>query len=152
MTHLPSSREAQEKDDGGSQSHAPVAASFVNVGRLFLVGVRAPVYGSQKTVAAASESFNKAGIFGGITKGVAQALDGGVQAVVEIHKCVSRPEPAVQLFPGNDFTGTFEEHGQDLEGLLLESHLNTIPAELTGTEIHFEDAEADNAVSPIAKH
>jgi hypothetical protein len=119
---------------------------------LFLAGVGAHVYGGQKTVAAASESLNKAGIFSGITDGVAQTLDGGVQAVVEIHKGVSWPEPAAQLFPGNDFTGTLEEQSQDLERLLLKSHLNAVPAEFTGTEIHFEDAEADDAVSPVVWH
>jgi hypothetical protein len=152
MTYVPSSREAQEKDDGDSQGHAPVAASGVDESRLFLAGVGAHVYGGQKTVAAASESLNKAGIFSGITDGVAQTLDGGVQAVVEIHKCINRPEPAAQFFPGNDFPGMLEEHGQDLERLLLESHLDAVPAELTGTEIHFEDAEADDAVSPVLWH
>jgi hypothetical protein len=152
VTRVPPGGETHEKDDGDSRCGTPAAASFGSVRRWSPAGVCRPDYGSQKTVSAASECFNEAGIFGGITEGVAQALDGGVQAVVEIHEGVGRPEPAPQLFPGKNFTGTLEEHGQDLERLLLESHLSAVPPEFTGAEIHFEGTKADDAVFPLVWH
>jgi hypothetical protein len=110
------------------------------------------VDGREQAITAAREGFDKAGVFGGITEGVAQALDGGVQAVVEVHKGVGRPKTAVQFLSRNDFTRTLQEHGQDLERLLLKPYFDAIAAKLSSTQVGFKGSKADEIRNRILGH
>ena len=109
-------------------------------------------HGSKKAVSAARERLNETGIFGGVAQRIAQALDCRVQAVVEVHKRVGRLEAGVQIFPGNDFAGALEKHGQNLKGLLLEANLEAIAAELPGAKVYLKDSKADNSVCGVLWH
>jgi hypothetical protein len=110
------------------------------------------VDGRKQAITTAREGFNKTGVFGGITEGIAQALDGGVQAMIEIYKRVGGPKPAAQFLPRNDFTGTLEEHGQNPERLLLKPDFDAIAAKLTGAKVGFKGSEADDIMDRILGH
>ena len=73
-----------------------------------------------ESIAAAGDRLDKDGILGGVAQGVSEPLDGGVEAVVEVDEGVGLPEAGTQVVAGDDFSGSFEEKGQDPEGLLLE--------------------------------
>ena len=52
----------------------------------------------------------------------AQALDGGVQAVLEVDKGAVRPETMTQLVARDDFTRALEHETKNLERLILKAH------------------------------
>jgi hypothetical protein len=53
------------------------------------------------------------------------------------------PKPFPQIFPGEDFAGTFEQCRQYLKRLLLEFDPDTLPAQLSREEVGLEDSETD---------
>jgi hypothetical protein len=63
--------------------------------------------------------------------------------VFEIDECVPGPESAPQLFPRDDLTGPFEEHGENLEGLLLQANPGAAFAQFSRAQINFEKTEAN---------
>jgi len=72
-----------------------------------------------KAVPSSRERLNISWVFSGVSQGTPQALDRRIQSVVEIDKCVCRPQPATQLFPCNNFTRMLQQHRLNLERLLL---------------------------------
>src|SRR5262249_39948928 len=100
-----------------------------------------------KAVTALGESFNEARAVGGVAEGFSQLVDGLVQAVIEIDEGVGGPEFVAQLLAGNDFTGMFQKHDQDLEGLFLEPDLRAMLTQFTGPQIDLKRAKA-NALQP----
>src|SRR5437016_8695099 len=111
MSGLPAGGDPDKEQNGSSQGDLPMTARAGNGSGL----LRHIIAGSEKAVAAARESFDEARIFGGIAQGVAQALDGGIQAVIEVHESVRRPKLAAQLFPGDHLAGLLEKECQDLD-------------------------------------
>jgi hypothetical protein len=65
--------------------------------------------GGDETVAAFGESFDEAGVVGFVGESVAEFVDGGVQAVLEIDEGVFGPEAFLELLAGDDEAGVFEE-------------------------------------------
>jgi len=115
MAGLPAGDDPDKKENGSGQGNAPMTASAGNRSAF----LRHSIDGYEKAVAATRESFDEARIFCGITQCAAQALDGGIQAVVEVHESVRRPQLAAQLFPGDHLAGPFEKECQELERLVL---------------------------------
>jgi hypothetical protein len=72
--------------------------------------------------------------------------------MIEVHKRVGGPKPAVQFLPRDDFTGMLEEHGQNLEWLFLKPDFDAIAAKLTGAQVGFKGSEADNVMDRIFGH
>ena len=62
--------------------------------------------------------------------------------MLKVHERVGRPEALTQLAPRHDFSRALNEHPQDLERLRLDRDLDPAFSQLSGGEIHFEDAEA----------
>jgi hypothetical protein len=58
-----------------------------------------------------------AGIIRCVPKGFADAVHGGIQAVLEVSEGVGGPEFLLQLFAGDQFSGAKEQGLEDLEGL-----------------------------------
>src|SRR5882762_5979018 len=101
MSGMPAGDDPDEKENSGGQGNAPMKAGAENRSGF----LRHSIDRGEKAVAATRESFDEARIFSGITQGVAQALDGGIQAVIEVHESVRRPQPASQLLPGDHLAG-----------------------------------------------
>jgi len=78
------------------------------------------MYRSQKPISPAGNGLNKARILSAVAQGVPESADGCVEAVVEVDKGVCGPQPALQLFPGNYLSRSFQQQGKDLEGLFLQ--------------------------------
>src|SRR5215469_8386095 len=71
---------------------------------------RCSFYGCNEAIAAARERLDELGIVGGVCQSFPQPIHGDVQAVLEIHKGVRRPNCLSKFFPGNQFSRTFQEH------------------------------------------
>ncbi len=106
-------------------------------------GCRAGRDGSDETVAAFGESFDEAGVVGLVGEGVAEFVDGGVEAVLEIDEGVFGPQAFLELLAGDDEAGVFKEDGENLEGTILELEADAGFAEFAGEQIGLVGAETD---------
>jgi len=50
----------------------------------------------------------------------------------------------LQLLPRNSFSGPFEQHGQNLKGLILQLHPQTVFPQLSRLHIQFKNPESEN--------
>jgi hypothetical protein len=152
MTGVPANNDAGDQNDHNNQGKSPKVVSRRDLKTLFLGDFGVPRHGSEKPVAAAGESSNKPGIFRGIAQGVAEAFDGGIEAVIEINEGVSRPQLGAQLFPGDQFARPGQEKRQDLEGLVLEPDFGAVPAKFPGTEVSLKYPKGNEAVGFVFRH
>ena len=72
-----------------------------------------------ETVALASECLDEAWRFGRVTQRRPESLDGGVEAVLEIHERLGWPEPLLQLLTIDYFAGTLDECCQQFDRLAI---------------------------------
>ena len=96
-----------------------------------------------EAVSAAGKGFDVAWARGGVSEGLADFVDGGVEAVVEIDESVGGPEFLLELFARDDFASAFEKQGENLERLALQAELDAAFAQFAGAEIEFEDSKAE---------
>jgi hypothetical protein len=64
--------------------------------------------------------------------------------VLEVHEGFGRPEVRAELLSSHHVTGSAQQEEEDLEGLLLEPGLHSLPAQLAGGHVHFKSGEAEN--------
>ena len=107
-----------DEDKSGEGSENPPAPRTAGNGQCYWIGDcglnTVAVHSTQadrskKSITTPSDSFDESRIIGGVTQGIAQAANGGVEAVVKIDEGVGRPEAVPQFFPGDDFAGFFEK-------------------------------------------
>ena len=98
--------------------------------------------GGYEAVTAAGEGFDEAGAGGGVAEGLAQAVDGGVDAVLGVDESAVGPKVAGDLVAGEQLAGVIEEQAEKLEGLDVETDADALTAELAGGGVDIEDAEA----------
>ena len=75
------------------------------------------IHWSDKAIAEFRHGFDKLGNFRGISENFAQTFHDGVEAGIEIHKSVGRPNRQTKFFAGNQFAWTvekFKQHGKEL--------------------------------------
>jgi hypothetical protein len=70
------------------------------------------------------------GTLGRVFQRVTELLDGRVEAVVEVHEGVTRPELLPQLLTRDQLTRPLQQQSQDPERLLLERDLAPVAAQL----------------------
>ena len=99
--------------------------------------------GSDEAVAAFGKSFDEAGIVGFVREGVAEFVNGRVEAVFEINEGVFGPEAFLELLAGDDEAGLFQKDGEDLEGAILDFEADAGFAEFAGEQVGFVGAKAD---------
>jgi hypothetical protein len=114
-----------------------------------LISIR-PANGRKEPVATARHSLYKRGILSGISQGIAQAPDRGIQAVVEVDIGIGRPEAVAQFLPSNDLAGAVQKFGEYLKRLLLQLDLGPIPAELSCVQIEFKNSEPTGRRGSVA--
>ena len=66
--------------------------------------------GNYQPETAAGQRFDVAGTLGLIAQRLPQLLDGGADAVVELHNRVVRPQALANLFPRHHLAGMFQQH------------------------------------------
>jgi hypothetical protein len=98
---------------------------------------------SNEAVAAAGESLYEAGVVGGIAEGVSKSFDGSIQPVVKVDEGVDRPEPSPQFLSMDNFSGSLQQHCQELERLVLELDLAAIPAKFRCGQVGLEYSKTD---------
>jgi len=69
-------------------------------------------------------------------------LDRGIHAMIEIDKCVRRPEPLPQLVARNKLSGMFQQNFKNLNRLPLQLQPDTTFAELSAPRVELEGAKA----------
>ena len=74
----------------------------------------------------------------------AESLKASSRFMVLFSPCedVRRPD-SLEFLPRDDLARMLQQHLQKMEGLLLELYLDALLAQLPGTQIHFEHAEAN---------
>src|SRR5205814_10680496 len=83
-----------------------------------------PPYCRQKSVATASNCFDKSRTRCRIAERLTQLIHRRVQAVIEFHESIRGPQAGAQFFAAHDVTGTFEQNREDRERLLLQTQLS----------------------------
>ncbi len=114
---------------------------------IFAVVVRDQIHGnllngSYEAIATAGEGFNESGIGGGVSEGLADAIDGGVNAVLVVDEGTVRPELARDLVAGEQLSGPLEQHGEYLEGLGVELDANALLAQFARGRVCFKYTKA----------
>src|SRR5205085_9084141 len=78
-------------------------------------------HGSDEPVSASRKRLNVARFFGRVAQCCSKASDGIVQAVIEIHEGVGRPDLRSQFFACDQLAGTLEQHRKNEQWLPLKS-------------------------------
>ena len=63
--------------------------------------------------------------------------------MIEINKNIGRPEASPEFLTSHDLARAFEEQRQDLNWLLVQPNLCSVPGELASPEIELKQAEAN---------
>src|SRR5215469_3661531 len=75
--------------------------------------------------------FNEVGAFSVVIQCRAKPHHGIVQALLEVHERVGRPQLLVQLFPGDGLARTLQQQDQYVHWLALQSDLHPLLAEFS---------------------
>jgi hypothetical protein len=63
--------------------------------------------------------------------------------MIEIDESVGRPKLLAQIFAGDNFSRPLNKVREELKWLFLQSDLAPALAKFSGSQVHFEDAEAN---------
>ena len=81
--------------------------------------IQAGIEAAYESITSLGHGFNEAGLFGGITQGLAQPGDGAVQPMIEVNKCVRGPQVLAQFIARDHFPGSFQQQRQNTQRLFL---------------------------------
>src|SRR5262249_24557068 len=100
---------------------------------------------SQKPVSATGQSLHIARTLSRVTQGLAQAIDGCVDTVVNVHKGIARPKLLPELLASDNLTCVLEKNYEHLKRLILKFDLHALLAQLAGLQVGLESAKAQHA-------
>jgi hypothetical protein len=84
------------------------------------------LYRDQEAVSPARNRLDKSRVLRGVAKRLPQLPNGRTQAVVEINKCIGRPQSLPQLLSRNEFAPPLKKEYEDLKRLLLYLNLDSV--------------------------
>jgi len=99
---------------------------------------------ADEPITSARKRLNENRRFRRVAQRIAQPLNGGIQAMIEVYEGVRRPELAAELLPGDEMSPIFKQCGQYLEGLFLELYLLSSLPQFPGLEVDLERTETDD--------
>ncbi len=108
--------------------------------------------GSDEAVSSPRQSFHKTRALGRVSQYLADLLDGGVDAVLEVYESVGRPEPFLNLFSGDHLSRAFEKHRQDLKWLACQLEFQPALVQIAGAKIGLEESEANDLLPELLLH
>src|SRR5580704_15444915 len=73
--------------------------------------------GADEAIAATRQGLDEMRIIGGVAKRLAQTVDGGIYAMVEIKVSIFGPESQAQLIASDEFAVALEEYAENLKRL-----------------------------------
>ena len=103
-----------------------------------------PNYRSYKTVAPAGNGFQKPRVVCRIVQRLAQLPHCRVQRVVKLHKRAVGPKSLMDFFPGDELTGTLQQHRKNPERLLLQTNPAPHLGEFAFLEISLEGSKTNH--------
>ena len=124
-------------DSSSTGTKSAVLASGRAIGTPSTTDVR------DEPVTATSDGLHEARARRRIIERVPNPVDGFVHAVVEVDEGVGSPQSVTKLFAGDRLTRPFEQHHQNLKGLLLKSQPHAVLPQFPGSKINLEDAETE---------
>jgi hypothetical protein len=80
----------------------------------------------KEAIAHPGDSFDDARRTGRVPERLAQARNALVQSVIKIDSNAGRPDSIPEFITADDLSGAFEQHYQDLVGLLLQPDAHTL--------------------------
>jgi hypothetical protein len=83
--------------------------------------------GSHKPIATARDRLDELRTLHTVAEGYAQFANSGVQADIEVDKCVGGPEYLLQLLAPHEISGTFQKRNENAPGLFLQADAVAIP-------------------------
>src|SRR5712692_4638921 len=107
-------------------------------------GPRGLLHGADEPVAALRKGLDETPLLVVVTQRLAQLLDCGVEAVIEVHKSVRGPEPFLKFFPPDDLTRTLQEQGKESKRQDLQLDFAARFAEFACAKIHLKNVKADD--------
>jgi hypothetical protein len=97
---------------------------------------------SNESVAAAWQGLDESWLLGGIAERLAQAVYGGIQAMLKIAEGIAWPELLLQLFAGDQFSRPTEQRRQNVKRLSAQAYPDASPSQFLTSQVHLEGAEA----------
>ena len=94
-----------------------------------------------KAVTPLGQGFNKARILGVVAQGLAQLVYRDAQTVIEINGCVRVPKALLEHFAGKHLAWLLKQGRKQFERLPLKPDAHSGPAQLSGVQVGFENAE-----------
>src|ERR1039457_4956524 len=91
----------------------------------------------------ARNGLDKAWLCGGIIENLANFVDGGAQAVIEVHKRIGGPKLLTNLFSGDELARSLQEQGEQLERLRLQPDSYPLFSQLANLQVCFVGTKRD---------
>src|SRR5260370_12417536 len=86
------------------------------------------IHRCHEPIAPARHGLDKPWIFGCVPQRLAQSLNGGIQSMLEVYEGAFWPEFLMELFACDHLARLFQQHDQDLKGLVLQLDLQAVLA------------------------
>src|SRR5437762_1952195 len=103
-------------------------------------------------VAATRERLNKPGALSVIAECLSQLTDGTVDRIIEINVGVPRPQPLLNIFPGDDLTRAFNKHAENLKRLLLQLESDAVLSKFSRPCVQLKDTEPMDSFLLLGVH
>jgi hypothetical protein len=94
-------------------------------------------------VATAGQGFYESRVLAGILQRLTEAVNGFVQALIEIHEGISGPQPLHQLIASDQLARMFHEEEEDLKRLILKIRSLPVGAQFARARVQCELTETD---------
>ena len=92
------------------------------------------------------------GLGGQIAECFAKLIDGGVQAVIEVHERIFAPKPQPHLLARHQFRRSFQQHHQNLKWLRVQPDPNALFTQLSSSLAYLKRAETKHAICCLLRH
>src|SRR5580658_6762188 len=97
----------------------------------------------EETVTAARNGLHEARAFGRVSKRFTDFVNCFIEAVVEIHESVRRPEFFLQFLAGYYLARPLKQYRQNLKRLFLKANATALLVQFAGTSIQLESSKPE---------
>jgi hypothetical protein len=106
------------------------------------------MHGCDEAVAATGKGLDESRVIGRIAERVAECLDGGIQALIEVDVRSVGPQAGAQVFTTDYFAGMFQQGGENLQRLVAETNreASTEKFSLGKIQLKLTEAQAGSAI------
>ena len=98
---------------------------------------------SDESVTPTRQGFNEPWVFRIVGERQAKFLNCDVDCLIEVAELRLAPQPLFDFVAGDQLSSALEEHGKNLEWLLLQANTDARLSQFARMKIQFEDSEAE---------